>query len=245
MQDASEPNDIYDKDFIKGVFDKCSSKYIWFSYICSFGFTQRWRKQCVSKLKALPENAVGYDLMAGTGEAWPHLLKQHPNIDKVTAIDLSSGMHQNAMSRLHKMRAHKIEFIQDDIFNSALPDGSADFIVSTFGLKTFDTDDHKRLAKLIARKLKPRGQFSCVEASDPQGWIFRPLYNFHKKRVLPMIEKLALNGAQDFTMIGQYTDKFQNASGFADALRAEGLDVTYHKYMFGCATGVSGSRAAQ
>ena len=170
MQNTSSPIDIYNTEFIKSVFDKCSSKYIWFSYICSFGFTEKWRKQCVAKLSALPERATGYDLMAGTGEAWPHLLKRHPSIETITAIDLSEGMHKNAISRLHEMRAHKIDFIQDDIFNSALPDGSADFIVSTFGLKTFSPDDHKRLAKLVAAKLKPGGQFSFIEASDPKGW---------------------------------------------------------------------------
>ena len=245
MENTPGADDIYDTEFIKSVFDKCSSKYIWFSYICSFGFTERWRKQCVSKLKGLPENAMGYDLMAGTGEAWPHLLKHHPTIEKITAIDLSSGMHKYAMSRLHNMRAHKIDFIEDDIFNSALPDESADFIVSTFGLKTFSADDHKHLAALVATKLKPGGQFSFVEASDPKGWMLRPIYNFHMKRVLPIVEKLFLSGAQDFTMIGQYTDKFQNASGFAKAMRDEGLNVNFHKFMFGCATGVSGSRGAK
>ena len=245
MTNSPASDNIYDIAFIKDVFDKCSSKYIWFSYICSFGFTERWRKQCISKLSALPKHAIGYDLMAGTGEAWPHLLKRHPNIETITAIDLSSGMHEKALSRLHEMRAHKIKFIEDDVFNSALPDASADFIVSTFGLKTFSEADHKRLAKLVAAKLKPGGQFSFVEASDPKGWIFRPLYNFHMRRVLPLVERLFLKGAQDFTMIGKYTDKFQNALQFSKALQAEGLDARYHKFMFGCATGVSGSRAAQ
>lgn len=33
--------DIYDPDFVKGVFDRCSDRYITFSLICSFGFTER------------------------------------------------------------------------------------------------------------------------------------------------------------------------------------------------------------
>jgi len=41
----SEPaDDIYDPQFVKQVFDRCSDKYIAFSYICSMGFTERWRR---------------------------------------------------------------------------------------------------------------------------------------------------------------------------------------------------------
>ena len=33
--------DIYDPKFVKGVFDRCSDRYIAFSLICSLGFTER------------------------------------------------------------------------------------------------------------------------------------------------------------------------------------------------------------
>lgn len=233
-------DNIYDKTYVKDLFDKCSRRYIAFSYICSFGFTERWRKQCVRFLGKVPAAAKGYDLMAGTGEVWRHLLRANSEIHSITAIDISSGMHTLAMERLHKMRANKIQFFEDDVLSSRLPANSADFIVSTFGLKTFSPAQHKDLAKLVAFSLKTGGQFSFIEASDPKGWIFRPIYLFHLRVILPEIERLFLKGAQDFTMINIYMQRFQNASGFADALSAEGLTVTYRKVMFGCATSVYG-----
>jgi demethylmenaquinone methyltransferase/2-methoxy-6-polyprenyl-1,4-benzoquinol methylase len=33
--------DIYDPAFVKGVFDRCSRRYILFSTFCSMGFTER------------------------------------------------------------------------------------------------------------------------------------------------------------------------------------------------------------
>ena len=50
-------DDIYDPQFVKGVFDRCSDRYITFSLICSFGFTERWRQQCVAAMPA-PRPAV-------------------------------------------------------------------------------------------------------------------------------------------------------------------------------------------
>jgi ubiquinone/menaquinone biosynthesis C-methylase UbiE len=239
--DEDRTPDIYDPVYVKGVFDRCSGRYIAFSYFCSMGFTERWRKNCITALGLTKVRACqGYDLMAGTGEAWPHLLRHNPNVEKIVAVDISSGMHLRAMDRLHQMRAHKIEFVEDDVLASKLEPDSADFVISTFGLKTFNEDQHRRLAALVAKTLRSGGRFSFIEASDPKGWWLRPLYLFHLKIVLPMVERLLLRGAQDFSMIGQYSTKFGNASGFAAMLREHGLNAEYRKYFFGCATGAVG-----
>lgn len=235
--------DIYDPAFVKDVFDRCSGQYIAFSYVCSMGFTERWRHQCVAALKPDGRSMTAvYDLMAGTGEVWPHLLKAFPQIETITAVDISSGMHQRALERLHRHRAHRIDFIEDDVLASQLPDQSADFVVATFGLKTFNDAQHEALARLIARVLKPGGVFSLVEASDPESWWLRPVYNFHLRRFLPLVERALLRGAQDFAMIGRYTANFRNARGFADKLRDAGLNADYRDYFFGCASGVAGSK---
>ncbi|MCI4643310.1 MAG: class I SAM-dependent methyltransferase [Hyphomonadaceae bacterium] len=237
--------DLYDPAYVKGVFDRCSDTYIAFSYLCSFGMTERWRRQCVAALPAPPDAApAGYDLMSGTGEVWPHLLKRFPETRQIVAVDISSGMHKRAMVRLHEHRSHKIEFIEDDALASDLPDESADFIVSTFGLKTFNPAQHEKLAALTARVLKPGGGFSYIEASDPKGWVLRPLYLFHLRQVLPMIERVFLRGAQDFSHIGQYSTAFGDARGFAGMLEVNGLETRYRTYFFGCATGVSGTKPA-
>jgi ubiquinone/menaquinone biosynthesis C-methylase UbiE len=238
--------DIYDPAFVKGVFDRCSDRYIAFSYFCSMGFTERWRRQCVAALPTpAAEAPVCYDLMAGTGEVWPHLLKRFPRTARIVAIDISSGMHRRAVERLHAHRAHRIEFIEDDVLASGLAPASADLVISTFGLKTFNAAQHRRLARLISHVLKPGGAFALIEASDPKGWWLRPLYLFHLKFVLPMIERLFLRGARDFAMIGLYSTAFGDAGAFADMLRAEGLEVAFRRFFFGCATGVAGRRPDQ
>lgn len=238
------PGDIYDPQFVKQVFDRCSGKYIAFSYVCSMGFTERWRKQCVEALALGAEARTGYDLMAGTGEVWPHLLAANPGLTSIVAVDISSGMHTRALERLHAMRAHRIDFIEDDVLASNLPEASADFVVSTFGLKTFNPAQLARLAALTAKVLKPGGRFAFIEASDPKGWIFRWLFLFHLKFVLPMVERLLLRGARDFAMIGTYSTNFGDARAFVGMLQAEGLKAEFRKSFFGCATIACGSKPA-
>jgi ubiquinone/menaquinone biosynthesis C-methylase UbiE len=234
--------DIYDPVFVKGVFDRCSEKYILFSLVCSFGFTERWRKQCVATMPAISKGAIGYDLMAGTGEVWPHLLKRFQDIKHIVAIDISAGMHRLALDRLHRGHLDRIQFVEDNVLDSKLPENTADFIVSTFGLKTFNAAQQAALATLVSRLLKPGGSFALIEASDPKGWWFRPLYLLYLKRILPLVERLFLNGAQDFTMIGEYTSNFRDASAMGRELASAGLDVIFRRHFFGCATSVSGKK---
>lgn len=71
MTSTSDPSrssaDIYAPVFVKDLFDRCSGRYRLFSLLCSFGFTERWRRQCVGALPAESlAGATGYDLMAGT-----------------------------------------------------------------------------------------------------------------------------------------------------------------------------------
>ena len=148
--------DIYDAQYVKGVFDRCSDQYIAFSLLCSFGFTERWRRQCVSSMPEIRARAAhGYDLMAGTGEVWPHLLRRFQSVASITAVDISSGMHRRAMQRLHAHRTHRIKFVEDDVLASELPANSADFVVSTFGLKTFKPASMRSLPDLLREPCDP------------------------------------------------------------------------------------------
>ena len=242
MSAAREP-DIYDPDFVAGVFDRCGPAYRRWSAVASFGFVAIWRRQCVA---ALPEptarTPVGYDLMAGTGEAWPLVLRRFPSTRSVTAVDISSEMNRRALRLLHAKHAGRVELVEADVLALDLPEGAADFVISTFGMKTFDAEQIERFAATMARLLAPGGTFSIIEASDPEGWSLRPLYNFYLRSVLPWVERLFLQGAQDFAMIGTYTRNFGDCRHLTRCLEREGLDVRYRRHFFGCATGVSGRK---
>ena len=237
------PHDIYDPDFVRGVFDRCGPAYRRWSLVASFGFVALWRRQCVAGLAEPPASApVGFDLMAGTGETWPLLLRRWPHIGAITAVDISSQMNRRALERLNARHAGRVRLVEADVLAMDLPSGGADFVISTFGMKTFDPDQIERFAATLACLLSPGGTFSIIEASDPRGWMLRPLYNAYLRRVLPWIERLFLRGAQDFAMIGTYTARFGDCRHLARALAANGLEARVTRHFFGCATGVVGRR---
>ena len=233
--------DIYDPAFVADLFDRCSGNYRWWSAVSSFGFIRRWRRQSVALLPQTKQPEI-VDLMAGTGEVWPHLLRRFPDAQTIKAVDISHRMHLDAVTRLHAHRSDRITHLEADALQTDLPSSSADLLISTFGLKTFNADQQATLARQIARILKPGGHFALIEASDPKGWMLHPVYRLYLDRVLPMIERLFLKGAQDFSMIGTYTRNFGDSRQMAAALIDAGLTVQFHKHFFGCATSVSGTK---
>jgi ubiquinone/menaquinone biosynthesis C-methylase UbiE len=238
--EAEDRPDIYDPGYVADLFDRCSTNYRLWSAISSFGFIYVWRRQCVARLQSARPGAIAVDLMAGTGEVWPHLLRRFPDLGTITALDISHRMHVEAVERLHGQYADKITHLEANALETDLPSDHADIVLSTFGLKTFNRDQQTVLAGQIARLLKPGGSFSLIEASDPKGWFLRPVYRVYLDRLLPRVESLFLNGAHDFSMIGAYTRNFGSSAHMADALRAAGLTATLKKHFFGCATSVAG-----
>lgn len=241
---SQKPNsDIYDPGHVAALFDRCSNAYRWWSAVSSFGMTRIWRVVCVKSLpRETKPDGKFVDLMAGTGEVWPHLVRRFPGLHSIEAIDHPRKMHEEALKRLHSKRSYRCTHFCANALDTDLPENSADCVVSTFGLKTFNADQQKIIAKQVARVLKPGGSFSFIEASDPIHWRLRPLYRFYMDRCLPLIERFALNGAQDFSMIGTYTKNFVNCDAFATELELLGLVVKRYKHFFGCATGVSGMK---
>jgi demethylmenaquinone methyltransferase/2-methoxy-6-polyprenyl-1,4-benzoquinol methylase len=235
--------DVYDSEFVARLFDRCSPNYRRWSAVSSFGFTHLWRRQCVARLGPKSgQDFVVVDLMAGTGEVWPHLLRRFPDLATITAIDISHLMHIEALEKLHGGYTTRIKHIEANALTSVLPANYADLVISTFGVKTLDHEQQAILARQIARILKPGGRFSLIEASDPNGWFFRPIYRFYLDKILPQVERFFLKGANDFSMIGMYTRNFQDASHMARVLKQAGLYIEFKRHFFGCATSVAGAK---
>lgn len=231
--------DIYSKDFVAGLFDSMSSTYGFMNYVSSFGFAERWRHQFIKKLPKHSNLEVGYDLMTGMGEVWASFDDRFKN-SKVIGLDISTMMLTRAAKNIARYRFN-ISIQQADVLDNSIASNSADFIVSSFGLKTFNLAQQAILASEVARILKPGGVFSFVEISVPQN-VLRPFYMFYLKRVIPLLGKVFQGNADNYRMLGKYTTQFKDSKSFCELLAEQGLKVSYNSYFFGCATGVSGKK---
>lgn len=235
---ASSP-DLYSSEFVEGLFDSMSSTYGFTNYVSSFGFTEKWRHRCIQQLPSHPQLTKGYDLMTGMGELWASLDPRF-ELAEVIGIDISPLMLAQAAQHTPNY-PYSINLIQADVLWNDLPAHSADFIICSFGLKTFSPQQLDLLATEVDRLLKPGGVFSFVEISVPNNAL-RPFYMFYLKRVIPLVGKLLQGNAENYRMLGVYTEKFRDCTLFYNLLKTKGLQVNQTIYFAGCATGVFGRK---
>lgn len=236
--------DIYEPRFVSDLFDRMSGTYGAVNYLSSFGFSERWRKQCVRQLDwaAAPEAPVCYDLMSGMGECWPYLLRESRGRARVVGVDISPEMIRHSRQTAARLPAGRVDIHQENILDNDLAAGSADMLVSTFGLKTFSEAQLERLAGEIARLLKPGGQFSLLEISAPPNRLLKGLFLFYLKKIIPWIGKNLAGDHFSYKMPGRYCARFQHCRPFLEQLARQGLHVEFRSYFFGCATGVVGRK---
>jgi demethylmenaquinone methyltransferase/2-methoxy-6-polyprenyl-1,4-benzoquinol methylase len=234
--------EIYNPTFVEKLFDNMSSSYARMNYITSFGFSERWRRQCVEKL-CMKEGTTVVDLMTGMGECWKHILKKTGTNSKLIALDFSTEMIQRAARNKKKFPNSTIELLKENVFENSIPNQSADYVISGFGLKTFNDEQLKSLAKEIQRILKPNGKFSLIDVSVPKNRLLSTLYLIYLKYVIPVMGRLFLGNPETYKMLGVYTEAFGNAKNTVQIFERLDLKVDYVSYFYGCATGIKGSKA--
>lgn len=228
--------DIYRPSFVMRLFDEMSHTYGIVNCISSFGFAERWRRQCARKL-LLPAGAIVLDLMSGMGEMWPSLFKLAGGNLRLTAVELSHEMCKRAKANSQR---YAVNLLQTNALALPIADGSVDAVVSAFGLKTFSAAQKQQLAKEIFRVLKPGGQFSLVEISTPERKLLKLPYMFYIKHVVPLVGRLLMGNPDNYRMLGVYTERFGSAATTCRYMQEVGLDARFERYFFGCASGITG-----
>lgn len=228
-----KPN--YDEQYIAQLFDQMGPSYEVVNLVSSFGFSEVWRAQCVRNLK-IQESAIVADLMAGSGECWNHLRRCIKSKGRIISVDISPVMCSRQKQRLKRLSIEMVEIRCESALAMHIPDASVDFIISAFGLKTFDSDQTKRLAEEMFRILRPQGSCSLFEISIPTAKFLRGIYNFYIGSIIPLIGRIFLKNIECYKMLGVYTEAFGSCEFIADHFRNAGFEVTVKRHFFGCAT---------
>jgi ubiquinone/menaquinone biosynthesis methyltransferase len=233
---TDDQSGIYDPDFVEQLFGSMSATYERINLITSFGFSQRWRRQCV-EAASLKEGGTVVDLMSGMGEAWEYILRETKGKANIIGVDFCQAMLEFAKRRESALAGSSIQLRCENALKTSLPAESADAIISTFGLKTFSQGQLRDLASELWRILKPGGVISMVEISKPQNALLSIPYLFYLKIIIPILGKFFLGNPKNYRMLGVYTERFGDCSKVIPILEKLGFKMTPTSYFFGCATG--------
>ena len=229
----------YESVFVENLFDKMSGSYSRMNYISSFGFSERWRRQCVNEID-LTKSAVIVDLLTGMGECWKYIDKAANKDAKIIGLDFSTEMIKQARTNVFKFEPRLIEVLRENVFENTIKNNSADAVISGFGLKTFNDHQIIKLGKEVERILKTGGKFSFIDVSIPNNKLLKLFYTLYLKNVIPILGKIFLGNPEVYRMLGVYTSDFKNSKNIEKLFRGLNFEVEYVEYFFGCATGIKG-----
>ena len=234
-------DELYDPRFVCRLFDEMARTYGIVNLISSFGFTLRWRRQCVRAIELAPDSTV-LDLMTGMGELCSDVSRAIGGRGKIIALDLSPVMCERARQQVDLPDGIEFEVLQADALGCPVKDESVDAVVSSFGLKTFDQAQLVRLAQQVHRVLRPGGTFTFLEISVPNSTLMRIPYLAYLNHIIPWIGRLALGNPDNYRLLGVYTSAFGDCRKAAGSFADAGLEVDFQSFFFGCATGLTGRK---
>ena len=195
----------------------------------------------MQRLKPTQDNIEIIDLLTGMGETWHSVKNRFPNAS-LTALDFSGEMMKHAERKNRKHFSRKVSLIQQNVLDNNLPGEYFDVVICSFGLKTFNSEQIRHIAKQTKRILKNGGQFAFVEVSKPRNPILNFLYSFYLGNIIPILGWLLLGNPREYRMLWKYTSEFENALKAYEIFRSEGLTTTFESYFFGCASGFHGMK---
>src|SRR4051794_25630119 len=114
------------------MFNSLATNYDIANDVLSFGMHRLWKSELT---KAIPQGYVDVlDCATGTGDIAILIKKANPNA-KITAIDFSEKMLEQAPPKAEKEGIKDIRFLAADILNLPFTDSSFDHITISFGIR--------------------------------------------------------------------------------------------------------------
>lgn len=241
MKDTVKPYDKEGskKEQVAKMFNTIAPRYDLLNRLLSFGIDRIWRKKLVKAVRAQkPSNIV--DLATGTGDVAMALTKIQDV--PITGLDIAKDMLALAKrkSRNHNLQ-DRIEWIHGDGEHLPFDDNSYDSATIAFGIRNYENLE-KGLEEML-RILTPAGQVYILEFSKPSGGLFKQLFRFYFKFILPGIGRLISRDPSAYTYLPESVDAFPDGEDFLTIMRSAGFTSTTAKPLtFGVATLYNGQK---
>ena len=198
---------------VKDIFATIAKKYERFNAVSSFGAYKAWLAGMMRQASIGPDDDV-LDVAGGTGDvAFTVARAKHPR--HIQCTDLVNEMLDVARAHYADGAADgvPVDFEVVDAQNIPYADATYDVITMAYGIRNMP-DRPRALAEML-RVLKPGGSLVCLEFSTPPNRVWRALYNFYLKHLIPFWGGLITGDREGFVYLARSIKAFPDQQGLA------------------------------
>ena len=214
------------KNKVKNIFDSIAGRYDFLNHLLSFGVDHYWRRKAL-KMTNLGSESILLDVACGTGDFAIEANRQ--GVKNIIGADFSHNMLD-----LFKKKQNWIDgkVVQTTAEQMPFRDDSFTNIAVAFGVRNFY--DVKKSFKSFHRVLKDKGKATVLEFQMPENKIFRSLYKFYFKKILPLIGGIISKNKSAYQYLPESVEEFDEKISLVDLLKEVGFkSVTKYKLTFG------------
>ncbi len=225
---------------IRDMFDAIAPRYDLLNRLLSLGIDRRWRTFAVGQLQ-VPAGGKVLDVATGTGDVALEIASRTPDSVRIVGEDFTQGMLVHGREKIHKSPyRHRIHLVNAPCEAMPHPSSTFDGVTIAFGIR--NVVDRPAGLREMCRVLKPGGRAVILEFSNPPSRLFKALYYFYFRRILPAIGGL-FSQRSAYQYLPDSVLEFPDREVFKKMMAEAGFsEVRHFDLTFGIATVYVGDR---
>lgn len=225
---------------IRDMFDRIAPRYDLLNRVLSLGIDRRWRRFAVRQLN-VPRGGMVLDIATGTGDVALEIARQTDPTVRIVGSDFTQGMLVLGRDKIAASPyCGRIQLVNAPCEAMPHPDALFDGITIAFGIR--NVVDRQQGLREMARVLKPGGRAVILEFATPRNMLFRGIYYFYFRRVLPWLGGL-ISQRSAYQYLPDSVLEFPDRATFKRMMEEAGFtDVRIHDLTGGIAAVHVGTR---
>lgn len=212
------------------VFQSISDKYDKMNSIISFYLHKLWRKDTMKRMQ-VKEGAIALDVCCGTGDWTIALAEAVGSSGQVYGLDFSENMLKIAKNKVEKGKYPNIVLVHGNAMHLPYGDNMFDYVTIGFGLR--NVPDYMQVLHEMYRVLKPGGKVVCLETSKPTMPVFKQIYFFYFRYIMPLFGKMFAKSYEEYHWLQESTMNFPGKEELAKMFEEAGFKNIQIKSYFG------------
>ncbi|GAB4291057.1 MAG: bifunctional demethylmenaquinone methyltransferase/2-methoxy-6-polyprenyl-1,4-benzoquinol methylase UbiE [Ignavibacteriaceae bacterium] len=214
------------KKNVKRIFDSIAFRYDFLNHLLSFGMDIYWRKKAI-KLTRFSDKSILLDIACGTGDFAAAARKT--GVNNIYGADFSREMLKFFNAKSEWIRGNNFQAVAEEL---PIKDNSVTNITVAFGVRNFY--DLQKGFDSFFRVLNKNGKVTVLEFRMPGNFLFRSIYKFYFKKILPVIGGLISGDKEAYQYLPGSVEEFDETVDLPKLLRNSGFrKIEVHLLTFG------------